>query len=337
MTTRQLASDRVTRVHTPVFLQNVSLGFRNKQMIADRVAPRIPVAKQSDKYRIWGRRGMMVHEARWHPGAIPNAIELRWSEDQFYADIRKLRTPLLDTEVRNADSDLPLRTAATELVTDALIIAREKRVADLFTTAGNYGADNKITKAGGTEWDVAGVVATAQPLIDLMQLIAQVAEQAMVPVSELTVVIPEPVYLTAIWQNAGILERIKYSERGVVTYDLLAALLGVKEVIPAAAMSVGAGPEVADSDVVTGFTPTYLWGDTVWVGLVNAGQNQNAPSFARSFNWRAESGGQERQVRQYRMEDEGREGDWIECKEAIGEKIIFAAAGGIIINTLSTI
>jgi hypothetical protein len=42
-------------------------------------------------------------------------------------------------------------------------------------------------------------------------------------------------------------------------------------------------------------------------------------------------------MREYRMEDEGREGTWIECKEAIGEKIIFADAGYLISNTLSTI
>lgn len=337
MTTRNLAADRVTRVHTPVFLQNVSLGFRNKQMIADRVAPRIPVDNQSDKYRIWGRRGMMVHEARWAPGTVPNEIELRWSEDTFFAELRKLRTLLLDTEVNNADSDIPLRTRATELVTDAITIAREQRVAALFTNAANYSANNKITKAGGSEWNQAAVVSTDQPLVDIMQIITEVAGQAMVPVSALSVIIPEPVYLAAIWKNSGILERIKYSQSGIVTYDLLAALLGVKEVIPAASMSVGAGPEVAGSDVVTGFVPTYLWGDTVWVGLINDGQNDNAPSFARSFNWKKETAGQERQIRQYRAEDEGREADWIECKEAIGEKIIFADAGGIIANTLSTI
>jgi hypothetical protein len=88
---------------------------------------------------------------------------------------------------------------------------------------------------------------------------------------------------------------------------------------------------------VTAFTNTYLWGDTVWVGLINEGQNDMVPTFARSFNWRAETGGQDRQIREYRAEDEGREGNWIECKEAVGEQIVYADAGGIIINTLSTI
>lgn len=337
MTTRQLASDRVTRVHTPVFLQNVSLGFRNKELIADRVAPRIPVGKQSDKYRIWGRNTQMTHESRWAPGTIPNEIKMRWSEATFFAELRKLRTLILDTERNNSDDDIDLETQGTQLVTGAIALSREKRVADMFTLATNYSAGNKVTKAGGSEWDQAAVASTDQPLQDLFTLIRAVTLAAMVPASALSVIIPEPVYLAAIWKNAAILDRIKYSERGIVTYDLLAALLGVKEVITAASMSVGAGPETADSDVITGYVPTYLWGDTVWVGLINEGRNQNEPSFARSFNWKKETRGQERQIRKYRAEDEGREADWIECKEAISETIVFADAGGIIINTSSLI
>jgi hypothetical protein len=337
MPLRQYVQDVVSRVHTPAFLQNVSLGFTPKDLIADKVAPRITVNAQSNKYRVFGKNQMLVHESRWVPGTIPNAIQTRWSEGTYFAELRKLRTPLLDTEVRNADSDLTLRTNYTQNVTNAIAISREARVATLFTTPGNYSAGNKITKAGGSEWDQTAVVSTAQPLIDIMTLVAAVAQKAMVSISQLSVIIPEPVYLTAIWQNQGILDRVKYSERGIVTYDLLAALLGVKEVIPAPTMTVGPGPEVADSDVVTGFTSTYLWGDTVWVGLINQGQNEMVPSFARSFNWLAETGGQPRQIREYRMSDEGQEGNWIECKEAVGEQIVYADAGGIIINTLSTI
>jgi hypothetical protein len=68
-----------------------------------------------------------------------------------------------------------------------------------------------------------------------MALVQVVAINAMVPASALTVVIPEPVYLTALWQNAGILARVQYSQTGVVTADILKTLLGVKEVIFSAA------------------------------------------------------------------------------------------------------
>jgi hypothetical protein len=76
-----------------------SPSLQARELIADIVAPRIKVPKQSDKYRIFGKNTwMIVHESRWAPGAIPNAITIRWSEDTFYADIRKLRGLVLDTE-----------------------------------------------------------------------------------------------------------------------------------------------------------------------------------------------------------------------------------------------
>lgn len=329
--------DSTSRAHTPRFLQTLSVGFQNREMIADRVAPRVRVGNQSDKYRIWGKNHLKVHESRWAPGAEPNQIEPRWSENPFYVPINKLRTPVKRTDKRNADVDLDLDEEGTELVTDAIIIGREYRVAQLFTTASNYSAGQKITKAGGSEWDQAAVVSTAQPLIDIMALVAKVSQNAMVPTTQLTVVIPEIVFTTALWNNTAILDRIKYSATGVVTADLLRAALNVKEVLMASAFSAGAGPDVAGSDVVTGYTNTPLWGDTVWVGLVNAGNNQRAPSFARSFNWTPETNGQPRQIRKYPDADEGKEVDWIECKEAISESLVYADAGGIIINTLSTI
>jgi hypothetical protein len=332
---RQLATDRVTRAHTPVFLQNVSIGFTNRAMIADRVSPIVPVKNQSDKYRVFGKNRFMTGEARWAPGTIPNSITTRWSEDSYNADIRKIRHALLDQEVSNSDSDLQLSTRYTETATDFIVVSREKRIADLFTTAGTYAASHKVTKAGGSEWDAAAVLATDQALKDMQAVIQVVCADALVPATELTVVIPEQTYQKGLQNSAGILARVQYSALGIVTTDLLRALLGVKEVILAASASAGAGPETADSDVITGFTMTQLWGDTVWIGVVNDGTNANVPYFSRSFNWAAGTDGQRRRVKRYRMADEGQEGDWIEVAEALDEKVTMALAGGLVINTLA--
>lgn len=332
--TRELAADRITRVHTPVFLQNVSIGFTNRSMIADRVSPIITVKKQSDKYRIFGKNTQQTTESRWTPGSIPNKITMRWSEDSYSADIRKLRIDLLDQERNNADSDLQLETTYTETVTNAIVISREKRVADLFTNTATYASSHKVTKAGGSEWDQASVLATDQAILDIQAVMEAVMADVMVPASELTVVIPEQTFMKGMQNSAGILDRIKYTQTGVVTADLLRVLLGVKEVILSASMSAGQGPEVADSDVITGFTTTYLWGDTVWVGVINDGNNAGVPWFSRSFNWAAGTADQRRRTKVYRMADEGQEGDWIEVAEALDEKVALALAGGLVVNTL---
>lgn len=330
-----MPSNLIERVHTPAFLQGIALGFPTPLFLADRLAPRTPVTKQSDKYRKFGKDGMYQYEATWAPGSIPNAIKSELSDDSYFAQIRKLRHPLLDSEVNNADDDLPLRTLYTERTTLALRIAREARVATLFTTAANILTANVLTKAGGAEWDAAGIINTVQPITDIEAQIALVTASAMVSRSQLTVVIPEQVMNKTIRHNSAIRDYYKYTTGGVTTAEVLAVLLGVKEVLIAQAQTAGSGPQNAASDIITGITTTYLWGDNVWIGVAAAGAADTEYSFARSFNWKVETGGQELQVRQYRMADEGQEGDWIETKEAIDEKVVANFAAGLIVNTLA--
>ena len=324
----------IERVHTPAFLQGIALNFPTPQLIADRVAPRRRVNKQSDKYRKFGKDALYQYESTWAPGAIPNAIKTELSEDQYFAELRKLRHQLLDTEVRNADNDIDLRTLYTERVTAAIRIAREQRVANLFRTAGNYPGGNVITKAGAAEWDAAGVINTVQPITDLENIIGAVSDSALVSRDMLTVVIPEQVFRKALRHNSAIRDYFKYTQGGVMTQDILAALLGVREVVVAVGQAVAPGVQNAGTDIITGITTTYLWGDDVWVGVAE-GVLDTEYTFAQSFNWTEETGGQEIQIRQYRSADEGQELDWIEAKEAIGEKIVANFAGGLIKNTLA--
>lgn len=328
--------DRIARVITPQFLQGVSVGFVNRQLIADRVCPVLPVGKDRGLYRVFGKNEWLAHEARWAYGTIPNAIEWRWSSDTYFSEARKLRIKLLDAEVRDADSDLDLRRQYTRVVTNAILVAREKRVADLYTTAGNYPGGNVVTKAGGSEWDTVLAATPKIPITDIDTGIQTVVKSAMRPRSDVTVVIPEPVFDATIRLNTYLLGTLNYTSPDSYTPELLARFLGVKEVLIAPQMFAGAGPDLAVADVVTGYTLTYLWADNVWIGIADDSTDL-AVTFARAFNWRADTGGQIRQVRQYRFDDEGAEADWIECKENMGEKIVYSAAGYLIKNTLSTI
>lgn len=329
--------DRVSRAITPQFLQSVALGFTNRELIADRVSPVITVAKDRGSFRIFGKNEFIQHEARWAYGAIPNAIEARWSSDTYFSEGRKLRIKLLDAEVKNADNDLDLRRTYTRYVTNAILIAREVRVANLFTTGANYPGANTVTKGGGAEWDTVLAATPKQPITDIDAGLRQVAISAMQPRARMSVVIPEPVFDATIRTNAYLLGTLNYTSPESYTPALLAAFLGVKEVIISSVMTSGLGPELVTADVLTGYTASFLWGDNVWMGIVAEGQNDMEPTFSRSFNWRADTGGQQRQIRQYRHEDEGTEADWIECKENMGEKITFSGGGYLIKNTLSTI
>lgn len=336
-----MADNVTSAVSIPAYLQGISLGFNAPGLLADRLSPRIPVAFQSAIYRVWGRDIFLEREATWAPGTIPNAITMGMSKDTYLAEGRKLRTPLLDSELNNNASTqlggVDLRGRRTRLVTTAIQTAREKRIANLFQTAANYPGANVLTLAGGSEWNTAGN-GGAKVLTDISSMVSKVAKNAMVSKKAVTVGIPQTTWDESVMYNSAILDSVKYSQLGVVSEQLLATLLGVKEVVILLSMSVGAGPANAGSDIVTGYTPAYLWGDTVWVGIIGDGDpSEDLPVFSRSFNWTADTGGQERQIREYRMADEGQEGNWIECKESIDEKVVFSSAGAIIVNTSSNV
>ena len=332
----------VSRVSVPSYLQPLTIGFTPRGLIADTVSVRTRVNKQSDKYRVYGKNQLIERESRWFPGMIPNAIESRWSEDQYYADFSVLRHPLYDAERANNNTPerggIDLEGKYTQTTTMAIAIARERRVADLFTTAANYDASHVITKAGGTEYDLANM-GGSKVVDDLETIIGKVVDNNMVPASMVTLVVPETVWRQAFKRNAEFIDTIKYSERAVVTEEMIAQKLGVREVLHALAASAGPGPEVAGSDVITGYTTTYLWGDTIWAGVRGDadGVDMFAP-FTRSFNWEPGTNNQPREVRTYRMADEGQRGDWIEVAEAIDDtKIVHKFAGAIIKNASSTI
>lgn len=325
----------IERVHQATFLTNLALQFPTPEFIADIVSPRIVVGKQSNKYRKFGKDTFYQVDSTWSPGAIPNAVKTELSSDSYFAEERKLRHPLLDSELTNEDADLNLRTMYTETVTRVVRIAREARVAALFTTAANYPGANVITKAGGSSWDDVGVINTVQPITDIEALITQVSQSAFTGRSAISVVIPELVMNLAIRHNSAIRDYFKYTTGGVTTAEVLAALLGVREVLIAREQTAGAGPQNAANDIITGITTTYLWGDTVWAG-VRGSENSQDYTFSRTFNWDAATGGQELEIREYRMADEGQEGNWIEGKEAVDEKIVASFAAGIVVNTLKS-
>lgn len=323
----------IERVHQPAFLTDISLRYPTPEFLADVISPRKVVKKQSNKYRKFGKDTFYQIDSTWSPGAIPNGIKTELSSDQYFAEERKLRHPLLDSELKNEDDDLDLVTEYTETTTRAMRIAREARVAAQFTTAANYPGGNVITKAGGSTWNDVGIINTVQPITDMEAIISVVSQSAMTGRAGLTVVIPEDTMNKAIRHNSAIRDYFKYTAGGVTTAEILAELLGVREVLVARAQTAGAGAQNANNDIITGITTTYLWGDDVWIG-VRGSENSNDYTFSRTFNWTEATDGQELRISQYRMADPGQEGSWIEGKEAVDEKIVASFAGGVIKNTL---
>jgi hypothetical protein len=98
-------------VHIDEVLTNISLGYPNNGLVGDRLFPSVPVAKQSNKYPVFGREGWLPEDDVRAPGTEANEIPgLSLSLDTYFANEHSLQIAVTDEERENADS--PLRPDA---------------------------------------------------------------------------------------------------------------------------------------------------------------------------------------------------------------------------------
>src|SRR6478735_6078482 len=142
-------------VHVDKVLSQISVGWPNEGLVGERLFPSVKVAKQSDKYYVFGR------EAWWPettdvraPGTVANEIPgLAVSTDSYYAVEHALQTPVAWEEYENTDSPMSPDRDATDLVTSKIMLGRELAIKTLVTTTANFASGYSTTLSGTAQWN----------------------------------------------------------------------------------------------------------------------------------------------------------------------------------------
>ena len=144
-------------VHIDAPLTNLTIAFLQDAngFIADRVFPKVSVAKKTDKYYIYNRAdfnrtGQVQPRA---PRTQAPRVGMTLSQDTYSADVFSLATDFDFQTLANEDAALDIRAAGAQMLTHQLLIDREIKWASTYFTGGVW----------GTDWDgVAGSPSTAQ-------------------------------------------------------------------------------------------------------------------------------------------------------------------------------
>jgi hypothetical protein len=64
-------------LHVPQAITNMSVGYKNDQMIAEEIAPVVPATKLSDVYYVFGKEKFRSYDDNYIPGVTPG--EIGWS------------------------------------------------------------------------------------------------------------------------------------------------------------------------------------------------------------------------------------------------------------------
>jgi hypothetical protein len=201
----------------------------------------------------------------------------------------------------------------TEVLTDALIRAREKRVADIAFSSGSITTGSTLT--GSDQWsDFAG----SDPLGDI--------ETAMITVKGASGRVPNVVVvgeqvMSKLRNHPDLLERIKYTQKGVVTADLLASLLPGNPKVLVGDLMYDSSTE-GDSESLG-----YIWGKHALVAYVESSPGIKKMSLGYQFY------SEDRTASKWR-EDKIR-ADRIEVSEVSDEKLVSASCGYLFTNAVA--
>ncbi len=242
----------VKELLTSVPLQNVSLHYKNQSYIGDRVFPIIDTANPKAKITkyhkgAWFRdeAGIRASGTRAKRGGY-KVTEVSVATDEYAYAKEVTDEDRKSAALPNAPALKP-ETDAIEFASDKIDLSKENRVAQLIKDTTWVDGNATGEDAGGLWANGAGNTFLADINAGQRTIQAATGRKA-------NVLLIDYGTFMSLKEEATILDKIKYTQRGVLTVDLLAALLELDEVLVGEALintakETKAGAEWASSKI----------------------------------------------------------------------------------------
>jgi hypothetical protein len=267
-------------VHIDAALANYAAGYKQWEGIADEVAPLVPVDKASNKFWTWDKDDVFqdAEDLIVGPGAAVKEISPRLSSSS-YTTVAYGVASYVSTELSaNQDAPLKVEQAAMRRCLNAINLGRERRVAALVTTSGNWTGGYTSALAAGAKWNGG---ASSNPVQDLFTAI----EASLTPVR--TIAMSELVWHDFV-QNSAVqkyvamktaappLPNARATNQGRIAAEEFSAILGLPPFL------IG-----RQKGKLTSTTYGYVWGNNVAL-LENdptVPSDGQTISTAKTFRW----------------------------------------------------
>lgn len=313
-------------VHVNAPLTNIAVAFMQdqKEFIASKVFPNVPVAKQSDSYFQYDKGNWFRTEAKPR-GLSEESAGSGFTIDNtptYYAKVQALHKDIDDQLRANADAPIQLDRDATEFVMRGLLLRREKDwAAKYFTTGVWLGSSTGTDIVPSTKWDASG----ATPIADIRKEIGAVKTKTGIRPN--TLVLAEDVW-RALQDSADFLDRIAVTQRKIVTAELLASVLELDRVMIGGAVE-NTAVEGATDVMADLFTDKAL--------LVYAAPRPSIllPSGGYTFSWTGYLGAATEGNRILRFRIDAIKSDRVEGEMAYDQKLVAAECGAFFTTCLT--
>jgi hypothetical protein len=262
------------RVVDPI-LTSIALGYRNAEMVANVLFPVVPVDQRGGKIIQFNREDFRIYATGRAPGTNTKRVQYGYMGNPYALEQHSLEglVPFEIMQDANAVPNIDLARVAVMKTQNIIQLRNEKAAADIATNSANYGASNKVTLSGASQWsDYSG---TSDPTKDIEAAKEAVRKQVG---KRANTVLLSPAAFAAAKVHPKILERIKYTSRDSATPELLASLWDVKRVV------VG---DAIYEDAASG-NLTDVWGKHVVVAYTELGTlaDGGLPSYGYTYRLR---------------------------------------------------
>jgi len=309
-------------VHVNVPLTNISIAYiQNAQnFIADKVFPNIPVQQQSNRYYVYSKEDFFRIEAQERaPGTQSAGGGFKLDNTPtYFCHPYSVHKDIDDMIRANADAVLNMDRDATEWVTQQLLMKREKIWTSTYFKTTVWGTDLTGVSSGPStnqflQWDQTN----STPIEDITGAGIVMAEKTGYKPNTLVL---SPYVFNTLKSHADVLDRIKYTQKGVVTTDILAGLFEVDNVY------IPYGTENTSAEGATA-AYSFMYGKGALLMYVNPAASLMKPSAGYTFSWQGYlgAGAAGNRIKRFRMEEV--EADRVEGTMAFDSKLVCSDLG----------
>lgn len=298
-------------------LTNVAIAYSNDAYVAELLFPSFPVAKQSAKHFVYDRGRFRVVDNLRGTSSPSNEVTMALTVGTpYYADDHSLKMFVPDEDVDNSITPTDPFVDATEYLMDMHAVAREVELATILTDTAIL--TQNVTLSGTSQFsdytnsDPFTIIETAKQTIH-----AAIHQNANVALMG-----------KQVWDkmknHPAFLERVKYSQKGVLAEDLMASLIGVDRIIVGAA---GKNTAVEGQTDVMG----YIWGKHIVLAYVAAAVRPKLMTLGLTYTWK-----QQKVERLRGSTEEDRKGAYVRVGDYYWDmKMVSASAGYLIKNAVA--
>jgi len=300
-------------VYIDPVLSNFAVAYSNPAYVAEIILPNFKVSKDTGKYFTFDKTKFRVENSYRAMGDPAREISHSMAAQGTYSiNEYALKEFVPDKLVDQADQPIDPEMDATEVVLEKLLVTKELSLA---TTLADTGTITQNTTLSGTsQWSD---YTNSDPFSNINTAKSTVFGSTL---KKPNILLLGKTVFDKLVDHPDIVDRIKYSQLGVTTQELLARLFDVEQVLIGAAYYNSA--KEGQTDVIAS-----IWGKHAW--LIYADKNPGARKVTLGYHFVSDP----KQVSKYKPE--GRKGIFVEVSESYDQKLVATSAAYLIKNAVA--